>query len=877
MKCLANLLIGALLLLVTVLPQWAHPKTYTTQRLNPAPPIIDGRLSDTAWGQVPWGDNFTQKAPYEGKKPSEQTRFKIMYDDKNLYVGIRAYDTKADKISRISSRRDDREGDWVEVILDSYFDRRTGFAFSVTAAGVKQDMLVSGDGDNWDDSWDPVWHVKTAVDDEGWTAEMCIPFSQLRFAGNDQQTWGLHVARHLYRKQELVEWNVIPRKAAGWVSLFGRLQGVEGIETKRRIELMPYTVAQHNRYPSEEGNPFADGVGSRVTLGLDGKMGLGSNLTLDFTVNPDFGQVEADPSQLNLSAFEVFFDEKRPFFIEGRNILSFGLNRGNGNHSMDNLFYSRRIGRAPHHYPDLEEGEYVDIPDNTTILAALKLTGKTRGGFSIGILNSITARESANIDLLGQQRGEVVEPLTNYFALRVQKDFNRGKTIIGGMVTSVLRDLSKDPQLNFLHRAAYSGGLDIYHSWKNRQWYVTLSSVFSHVRGDSEAILQTQQSSRRYYQRPDADYVNLDPNRTSLSGHGGSLAFGKSGGGRLRFSTGLTWRSPGLELNDIGFLRSADRLWQHVWASYRITEPFAIFRSLNFSFNQGLWWTYGGDYMDGRINAGAHARFKNYWGVSTGVRRSMREVSITELRGGPSLKMPGGWNRWIELRSDSRKKLQFEVGASLNTGDHGSQKRQRYWTGIVFQPLGALRLSLSPGYTDIKNQLQYVTTLESGGDTRYVFASIHRKTLSLSMRLNYSITPDLSIQFYGQPYISTGQYDRFKYITDPRAGSYEDRFHLYDGEEIRYNTADEAYQIAEAGGHEYSFDAPDFKFLEFRFNLVLRWEYAAGSTLYVVWSQGRSEYLTGDTDFSFSRGFSDLMNSKPNNVFLVKFTYRFKL
>ncbi|MFQ5674543.1 MAG: DUF5916 domain-containing protein, partial [bacterium] len=363
-------------------------KIYVTKRVNPHPPIIDGRLNDPIWQKVEWSGDFTQRQPDDGAKPSQETAIKILYDESNLYVGVRAYDTEPDKIVKRVTRRDRFDGDWVEINIDSYFDKRTGFSFTINAAGVKGDEYISNDGDNWDSNWDPVWFGKVAIDEKGWTAEMKIPFSQLRFSNNEEQVWGVQFTRRIFRKDERSVWQYVPRNTGGWVSYFGELRGIKGISASRRFELLPYGVSDLRRLPKEAGNPFATGQETHLNGGLDAKVAVTSDLTLDMTVNPDFGQVEADPSEVNLSAFETFFREKRPFFIEGQNILDFRLMGGDGGFANDRLFYTRRIGRRPQHSPDLGEDEYSSVPDNTSILTALKLTGKTRSGLSSGVLEA---------------------------------------------------------------------------------------------------------------------------------------------------------------------------------------------------------------------------------------------------------------------------------------------------------------------------------------------------------------------------------------------------------------------------------------------------------------------------------------------------------
>jgi hypothetical protein len=852
-------------------------KVYVTSKINPRPPVIDGKLDDAVWDKVPWAGNFIQRSPYEGKEPSQVTKFKILYDDSNIYIAIKAYDKEPEEIERRMSRRDDLEGDRVEVHLDSYFDHRTAFGFMVNAAGVKGDTVISNDGDNWDDTWDPIWYVKTSTDEQGWAAEMKIPLSQLRFGKKLDQIWGLQVIRWLHRKQETSNWQLMPQKASGWVHMFGELRGIKGIMAQRQIELTPYTVAKTQRFEREEGNPFATGSLSNLYGGLDGKIGLTSDLTMDFTLNPDFGQVEADPSVVNLTAFETYYEEKRPFFIEGRNILNFQIMGGDGSFSLDNLFYSRRIGRSPQYEPDTEEEEYLNMPENTTILGAFKITGKTKKGISVGIIDAVTAKENAQISYLGHSREQVVEPATNYFGLRLQKDYNDGNTILGGMVTATNRNL-KNEELNFLHDAAYTGGFDFIHQWKNKTYYISLKTVFSLVKGSKEAILNTQESSVRYFQRPDTDHVWVDPDRTSLSGHGGTLSFGKGGSAGFRYSTGVTWRSPGLELNDMGYLRRADAIMQWIWANYRISKPFSIFREISFNFNQWIGWDFGGEQIFKGGNAGMWGQFKNYWSFSLGMNRQGETIWTSALRGGPALRYPGGWNGWLYIDSDSRKKLSYGVGTYNYYGDHNCSELYGFEVYANYRPTKALSLSISPSYESNLDELQYVTTPDLDEGEKYIFARINQKTLGLTCRLNLSLTPDLSIQFYGQPFISAGKYSEFKPITDSRAKEYDDRFHILTENEIDYNSETEEYYVDQNldGVADYTFENPDFNFLQFRMNLVVRWEYIPGSSLYLVWSQGR----TGSSsvgDFSFREGMRDLFNLYPRNVFLVKFSYCFQL
>jgi len=854
-------------------------KVYRAVRITLQAPEIDGKMDDPAWQTASTGSGFIQYDPVENDPPSYQTFFKIVFDDRNLYVLIRATDPHPEKIARRLARRDEiDDSDVVGILIDSYFDRRTSFEFSVNAAGVKRDAVHSDDSyDSQDRNWNPVWEAHVSVDDSGWTAEMRIPFSQLRFSRENSGTWGLNLFRFIYRKQELDLWQMIPKNSSGFASKFGYLKGLEGIRPPHRIELLPYAVSDLRRYPAEAGNPFADGQDTRFSVGLDGKVGLTENLTVDMTVNPDFGQVEADPSEVNLTAFETFFEEKRPFFIEGKNIFNFPLGLGDGDFARESLFYSRRIGRTPQRYPALSGREYADVPDQTTILGAAKLSGKTAKGLSIGVLEAVTAEEKATIDSAGVRRQEVVEPLTNYFVGRLQKDFREGNTVVGGMVTSTNRRLPYD-YLNFLNRAAYTAGFDLQHFWDNKSYMLDVKVVGSHIRGHREAILQLQTSSARYYQRPDADYVTLDSNRTSLSGHGGSINIGRIGNSHWRYVVGGMWRSPGLELNDVGYLRQADRIMQFTWVGYRLFNPWWIFRRASVNINQWQGWNFGGDHLFSGGNMNGGGQFLNYWYFYNGINREFSGLSPYPLRGGPLFRTEGSWNYFYNLSTDSRKLWVVKLGGYANQNDDGITYWRNVRLGLELRPTNYFTFSVNPFLNWGTDNLQYVGTMEKDGEERYILARIQRKTLGIVLRLNLSITPDLTIQYYGQPFIASGLYSHFKRVTHPRAERYADRFHTFTDAEIQYDAGEDSYLVDEDldGQVDYTIGNPNFNFKQFRSNLVIRWEYQPGSLLYLVWSQGRTG-VDGYGDFDFERDMRDLFQVQPDNVFLIKLNHWFSL
>lgn len=853
-------------------------KSYTTVKTS-VPPVIDGLLDSDIWNQVTWSGDFIQRTPNEGEVPSQQTAFKILYDDNNLYVFVKAYDTEPEKISKLLARRDHFPGDFVEINIDSDLDQQTAFSFSASASGVIGDEAISQGGRNWDGSWDPIWYLKTSMDNEGWNAEIRIPFSQLRFGEKENHIWGIQVMRNLFRKDERSTWQYIPLDAPMMLPLYGELNGISNIKPKQQVDIIPYALAKTESFKKEAGNPFADGSNSNLAVGVDGKIGITNDLTLDFTVNPDFGQVEADPSEVNLSAFESYFSEQRPFFIEGKSIFDYRPSNGPviSDFNMDNLFYSRRIGRRPHYYPDLQENEYADVPEATTILTAFKLSGKTKNGLSIGIMESLAAEEKAKVNYMGAERDVIVEPMTNYFVARIKQDINKGETTIGGMITAVNREIPTDDLL-FLPKSAYTGGIDFKHYWKDRTFYVGLNVNFSHVRGDVEAITNLQNSSTRYYQRPDAEHLKLDESLTTLTGTAASLKVGKQGSGKWMFESSLTYRSPGFEINDIGYMRISDIIHHGTWVGYYIRKPFWIFE--NFYLNNNYW---GSMNFDGKIlsfsqNINFNTKFKNKWNFNGSMTHNGRNYSVSALRGGPALLEPNRWSYNVNVNSDQRKKMNFYGGFWMSYGRMNYTTSNNFWTGLTYRPMDALSVSLSADISNYKRELQYISQVDLNGDPRYIMGSIDQKTIGLSLRMNYNVTPSLTVQYYGQPFISTGSYSAIKRITNPQSEKYANRFAEFSSGQLSYNNDDEVYSIDENldGTIDYTFSRPDYNFAQFRSNLVVRWEYTPGSTLYLVWSQGRT-MSNSLGEFNYAENFGDLFEVHPRDIFLVKFSYRFSI
>ena len=854
-------------------------RTYTTQPLKQTKaPDIDGLLNDPAWDIVEWEGDFIERRPDENTQPDQKTKFKIVYDQKFLYVGIRAYDSDPDKIEMRLSRRDGFQGDWVGIFIDSYHDKRSAFGFITTAAGVKADFFSSNNGNNEDESWNPIWYTKTNIDEEGWTAEMKIPFSQLKFGKAKEQVWGIQVDRQYFRGAERYAWQRIKQDTPGFVSEFGILEGLIDLVPQKQLEIQPYTVAKLETSEAVAGNPFRDGSDNQITGGLDAKIGITNDLTLDLTFNPDFGQVEADPSAIALDGFQIFFREQRPFFVENKNIFDYRISNSEAGNTFgsDNLFYSRRIGRSPQGYPNTDDDEFVDQPENTAILGAAKFSGKTKDGWSIGVLESVTAKKYATIDNNGDRRREVVEPLTNYFVGRLQKDFNDSNTFLGGIFTATNRH-NLTPELDFLHHSAFTGGFDFKHQWNERDWYVGGNIIFSRVNGSAEAISNTQQSITHLFQRVGADHVSFESDKTSLTGSGGNIQLGKVGNGNWKFETGATWRSPELELNDVGFQRQADDIRHYTWIGYQTLKPTETFRRVGINYNHWSVWDFGGNHNSLRFNTNSWQNWDNNWFTNIGFNYAPKQYSNFALRGGPRLRQTSEIGFFNGYNTDRRKKVRFNVFHRGSKGTDNSNSSYNIDFGVTYQPFNALSISANPEYGINMDKLQYINNIDVNGETTYLNGTVEQKTLSMSLRLNYTINPNLTIQYWGQPFISRGRYSNFKEVINPMAEVFNDRIAPYSQNQISF--ADGTYSVDRNLDNipDFTFNNPDFSFVQFRSNLVVRWEYIPGSEIFLVWSQDLSQSGNPQNEIFQDLGDGIFNDEQPQNIFLLKATYRFVL
>jgi len=850
-------------------------------RLAGVAPKLDGVLDDAAWAAAQPVSGFVQRAPNPGAPGTLRTEARVLYDDAALYVAVRAYDPHPDSIEAPVGRRDlsGVSSDWVHVMLDSYNDRRTAFRFSVNAAGVQKDAFHSNDT-NEDLGWDAVWESAVKTDSAGWVAEFRIPLSQLRFASGDSPRWGLQVSREIARRSEIDDWSQVKPDVNGFVSQFGDLGGITGLRSGRRLEVLPYTSARLTRAPDRPGDPFYSTNQTVGGAGADIKYGLTSNLTLTATINPDFGQVEADPSQVNLSAFETFFSERRPFFTEGSDIFRISANFPyfvrSGGFGNDQPFYSRRLGRPPQ--ASDPDNLYADRPGATTILGAAKLSGKTPGGWSVGVLNALTAREQTTyVDDAGQTRAATVEPLTNYFVGRTIKDFRGGQSAIGAIVTTTLRDLDGgDPRLALLTDRAVVAGVDGRSRFGGGNYELRAAVLGSNVHGGTSAISRIQLSPGHYFQRPDANDVEFDPTRTSLSGWLADVKVEKTGGGHMRGGVYAHARSPGLEMNDLGYQRSTDWFLQGMWIGYNHFEPQGSFRRWNANFNAWNGMNFAGEHLTTGINVNGSWTLKNNWGGWWGSDTEFPALRTDILRGGPAFIGPAYTHYNAGVESDSRKRVSGDVWMDGYNEWSTVGKSWTLGTDLSLRAGARLRLAAGPALTWGRDPWIFVAgPSDADGDRHYVFADIRQHTVSLTTRLAYAFTPTLSLDFYAQPFVAAGEYGGLKEVTDPRAKEFDDRFSHFGGA-LSLNQ-DGVYEVDRDGDGtpEFTFGRPDFNYKALRSNLVLRWEYRPGSALYVVWSQDRQNFEP-DGRFRMSRDFGRLFDggrSPSTNVLLIKFNY----
>jgi hypothetical protein len=845
------------------------------------PIAIDGVLSEPVW-QTPGAGGFTQRDPSDGQPASEETFFWIAFDRDNLYVAVRLADSAPDKIvGRLGRRDEDVESDWLDIGFDPYHDRRSGYFFSVNPVGSIQDGTLAND-EEADSTWDGVWQSAARVDEAGWTVEMRIPFNQLRFKRRDVQVWGVNIQRTIKRKNEEDHFAWVPKEESGLVSRFAELTGLAGIASGRRLEIAPFALSQANFHPSEPGNPFRPGHDYAAGAGFDLKGGLSSNLTLNLSVNPDFGQVEVDPAVINITDEETYYEEKRPFFIEGSSIFSFGKGGPNVYRSFGwdepDFFYSRRIGRTPRGGPD--GPGFFDAPDWTTILTAAKVAGKIGRGFNLGVISALTEREYGRIDDGGTLSSVEVEPFTHYGVARGLQEFGEGRSGLGFIATSVARDLREGPLEDSLSRSALALGVD---GWtfldKDRGWALTGWAGLTEVRGTTEAMTSLQRSSLHYFQRPDADWVELDETATSLSGWAGRVYVNKQKG-NIVFNAALGAMSPGFEGNDLGYHTRGDLINGHVEAGYRELQPGRAFRNWTVTGSYYRNYDFGGNRIGEYIYLDGKGQFLNYWTATLHLDYEPPKYSHYLTRGGPMAFYPSGETVRATLATDDRKPLIVRFSAYYRYHPSGGYN----WSlggGVTWKPSPNFSLSVGPSFTWRYSEGQWVRSVTDPLKTstygvRYVLSDIIAKTLPIEVRVNWTFTPRLSLQAYLQPYLATGDFRAFKELHAARTFDFD--YYGEGGSTIAYAdgvyTADPDGAAGPAGS--FTFADPDFNLKSLRGTVVLRWEYRPGSLLYLVWTQKRADYAHPG-DFELWRDLGDVFRAPGENIFMIKLSYRFEL
>ncbi len=840
---------------------------------------IDGLLNEPEWQEAKVISNFIQRDPIEGKEATERTDVRILYDNDAIYIGARMHDASPDSILRNLARRDvDINADIFYVFLDPYHDLRTGFYFGVNAAGTLYDGTLYNDSWN-DNSWDGVWEGKAHIDKKGWTVEIKIPFSQLRFdLKKDGNIWGIDFERVIARKHETDYLVYIPKTSNAFVSRFAVLKGIRDIHPPKDIEFLPYITTKAEYTDPGTGNPFNNGSTYKPSLGADFKMGIGSNFTLNATVNPDFGQVEIDPAVINLSDVETYFNEKRPFFVEGSNVYEFGsggvTNYWNFNWWTPTFFYSRRIGRAPE--GSIPTADFVNEPAGTHILGAAKLTGKLKDNWSIGILQALTSQENADYQIAGQKYNIQVEPLTYFGIARIQKELNDGHQGIGIITTFTNRFINNQNLRDQLNGNALVGGLD---GWTyldtSGTWVVNGWLGSSLVQGDSVHMINLQEGSVHYFQRPDSKLLHIDSSATSLSGYAGRFVLSKQKG-NWGVNSSIGFISPGFEINDLGFLPISDVINMHFASWYSWTDPTKLFRNATVGGAIFRNYDYEGDVTSDGVFLNGGVQFLNYYNLNWDLAYNPQTINIRATRGGPSMLNPIGHQVDLNISSDSRNSWVL----SFNGGTYWTHYSNQWYINSEFDlnPTSNISFSFIPGIDRYDDNAMWVDSYTDKYDaatfgTRYVFAAFHQTTLSAGIRLNWTFSPKLSLQLYMQPLISSGNYSSFKELAQP--GSYS--FNIYGVGNSTFNN--NTYQVDPDGsGPAPSFviDNPDFNLVSLRGNAVLRWEYQPGSVIYFVWTQTRSDQeILGQ--FQFNNSFNRMLNIHPDNTFIIKFSYWFNI
>ena len=828
---------------------------------------LDGVADEPAWSMAHVAGDFVQQRPDAGRAATLPTEVRVLRDGNAIYVAARLHDTHADSIVARLARRDEYvESDWFYVYLDTFHDRRNAFGFGVNAAGVQRDVRLTDDTQE-DGAWDAVWQAAVRHDTAGWSVEMRIPLSQLRYvSGGGTRTWGINFLRTVARSEEASTWAPSPQGTARFVSDFGTLNLASALPARRAFAVLPYLVTRTERAAGDAADPYRGRMVSALSGGADLIMGLGGGLTLSATINPDFGQVEADPSQLNLSAFESFFPERRPFFTEGSEI--FDLTHP----YFPKLFHSRRIGRAPQGGPP-GDAAFQEPARNTPILSAAKVTGRTAGGWTIGFLDAVTGVQSLDFTRADRTSGTTTtEPGANYAVARAAKDFADGATAIGALITATHRDID-DAHLRSLHRSAWTGAIDGRHRMTDAGIEVAGSIVASRVRGDTLALQRTQRAPGRRFQRPDAKHVEYDPTRTSLSGLGANLRVRNLGSSAWRFDSELWARSPGLELGDIGFQfeNGADSWGSWTNVTYRRLRPSGTFRRWSTGFSASMQATFGGEVRQRGGGLDFDAQFANLWSIFLHAGGNLPALSPEALRGGPALRTPATTYLYANVGSDSRKAIGAGLSGEISRSPGNNRASFHLEPSLSIRPSARTRVTLAASTSWRRDAAEWIDR----GETAFVLGRIDQRVASFSTRIDHTFTPNLSLQIWAQPFLAAGRYGDFVTVANARAAHFEDRFSRIPSEHLRYDAGAQSYSVDGDGDDiaELTFSRPDFNIRELRSNMVLRWEYRPGSTAFLVWGQDRSGY-GAEGAFRLADEISALTDAPSSHRLILKVSHR---
>jgi hypothetical protein len=842
---------------------------------------IDGQLTESEWTVAPILDGFIQLYPNPGEHPSEETTVQVLYDDNYLYIGMRLFDSDPDQIVANLGRKDDFQlhSDWAYIVIDSNNDRRTAYRFQVNPAGVRRDGLFVNDNQQ-DNNWRGVWEAATHIDSYGWTAEFKIPFSQLGISNRRNEPFdiGINFGREIARYDERSFWAPIDPESGRFVSHSGYLRNLDLESAQVGLEVVPYMLSSLESSPFSDTNPLINSPDASINGGLDIRYRLSNTLTLNATLNPDFGQVEVDPAVVNLTAFQDFFPEQRPFFTDQSNIFMFARGRGalklirtNNMQGNMSLFYSRRIGRKPQGNP-ISDVDFTDTPATTQILGALKLAGRSSNGWSLGIINATTNRMTGSVYFNNEQSTFLAEPITNYSVLRLSKDYRDSATEIGLISTAAVRENLSSAGINF-PKNSISFGVDFRHRFASNYELLSWTAI-SHVQGTHEYILRLQRAPGRYFQRPDASHITINPDRTSLLGTASHVSLAKISGGGWRYGFSVHSRSPEFEINDMGFVNDTDAIETGSWLGFINYHPTRIIRQWNTFINFHSIWSFGGEHLELGGNINGAVNFQNNWRVVSAFQHNRYGFDVNSLRGGSGVKTNPMSIFILDIFSDNRKIINGSISSHYRTEHETDGKAILFFPNIEIRPSTWFSIRTGPRFQKIVNPWQWVGggTFENG-DTGYIVGKVDQKIFAMDVRLSFTIIPELNFDLYLQPLANDNSFSSFRYLNDPRALDFEERFVQFNKSNVSKDNG--MIEFNTEGSGSLTLQSPDFSAISLRGNAVLRWEFRPGSEIYIVWQQNRSHFGTLFENFTPGNIYSRISDIQPQNNILFKINYWF--